>query len=39
MKNRMLEGQRILLKLNQYKYSPKTKEEMINLFDDVKDKR
>ena len=37
MKNRMLEGQRILLKLNQYKYSPKTKEEMINLFDDVKE--
>ena len=37
MKNRMVEGQKILSKLNQYKYSPLTKEEMVNLFDDIKE--
>ena len=37
MKNRMIEGQQILSKLNQYKYSPLSKEEMVNLFDDVKE--
>jgi len=37
MKNRMIEGQKILSKLNQYKYSPLTKEEMVNLFDDIKE--
>lgn len=37
MKNRMVEGQKILSKLNQYKYSPLTKEQMINLFDDIKE--
>ena len=37
MKNRMVEGQKILSKLNQYKYSPLTKEEMTTLFDDIKE--
>ena len=37
MKRRMEEGQRILSKLNQYKYSPLSKEQMVNLFDDVKE--
>ena len=37
MKNRMIEGQKILSKLNQYKYSPLTKEEMTTLFDDIKE--
>lgn len=37
MKNRMVEGQKILSKLNQYKYSPLTKEEMVVLFDDIKE--
>ena len=35
MKHRMVEGQNILSKLNQYKYSPLTKEQMVNLFDSV----
>ncbi len=39
MKRRMLEGQNILSKLNQYKYSPLSKEQMINLFDVVDDVR
>ena len=39
MKNRMIEGQKILSKLNQYKYSPLTKEQMINLFDDIEEVR
>lgn len=37
MKNRMVEGQKILSKLNQYKYSPLTKEQMTSLFDDIKE--
>ena len=37
MKNRMIEGQKILSKLNQYKYSPLTKEEMTTLYDDIKE--
>ena len=37
MKNRMIEGQKILNKLNQYKYSPLTKEQMVVLFDDIKE--
>ena len=37
MKNRMVEGQKILSKLNQYKYSPLTKEQMVVLFDDIKE--
>lgn len=37
MKNRMIEGQKILSKLNQYKYSPLTKEQMVVLFDDIKE--
>ena len=37
MKNRMIEGAKILSKLNQYKYSPLTKEQMTNLFDDIKE--
>ena len=39
MKNRMIEGAQILSKLNQYKYSPLSKEEMLNLFDDIKEVR
>ena len=35
MKKRMIEGQNILSKLNQYKYSPLTKEQMVNLFDSI----
>ncbi len=35
MKKRMVEGQNILSKLNQYKYSPLTKEQMVNLFDSI----
>lgn len=37
MKNRMIEGAKILSKLNQYKYSPLTKEQMTSLFDDIKE--
>ena len=37
MKHRMLEGQQILSKLNQYKYSPLSKEQMVNLFDDIEE--
>ncbi|MBQ6840942.1 MAG: F0F1 ATP synthase subunit alpha [Bacilli bacterium] len=37
MKNRMIEGQKIVTKLNQYKYSPLTKEQMVTLFDDIKE--
>ena len=39
MKNRMIEGQKILSKLNQYKYCPLTKEHMVNLFDDIEEAR
>lgn len=39
MKNRMIEGQKILSKLNQYKYCPLTKEQMVNLFDDIEEAR
>lgn len=35
MKKRMIEGKHILSKLNQYKFSPLSKEEMINLFDSI----
>ena len=37
MKHRMLEGQQILSKINQYKYSPLSKEQMVNLFDDIEE--
>ena len=39
MKKRMIEGQNILSKLNQYKYSPLTKEQMINLFDSIDEEK
>ena len=35
VKQRMIEGNEILTKLNQYKYSPLTKDEMLKLFKDV----
>lgn len=37
MKNRMIEGSKILSKLNQYKYSPLDKKQMTTLFDDIKE--
>lgn len=37
MKHRMIEGQQILSKINQYKYSPLSKEQMVNLFDDIEE--
>ena len=37
MKKRMIEGKAILDKLTQYKYSPLTKDQMVNLFNDVKE--
>ncbi len=32
LKNQFMEGEQIVKNLNQYKYKPKTKDEMINLF-------
>lgn len=39
MKKRMIEGQNILKKLNQYKFSPLTKKAMVELFDEEKEQK
>ena len=37
IKNQLIEGQSLLSRLNQYKYSPKTKEEMLSIYSELKD--
>ena len=37
IKNKLIEGKSLLNRLNQYKYSPKTKEEMIATYSELKD--
>lgn len=37
IKNQLIEGKSLLDRLNQYKYSPKTKEQMFSIYEELKD--